>query len=104
MRPNDLPPGLYAGLKETLGHTPRVEDLQTINFAAIQEVMQRGTELRLAQWVHTVMMVLRDHFEFKEEDLAKFSRLFRAGVEELAKVEAAQDAEGEHDQEENPKD
>lgn len=87
-------------MREALGRPPKVSDLQDINFAAVEEVMRRGTQLRLAQWLHTVMVVLRDNFDFREEDLARFSRLFRDGMAEIKTYEAAQ-AEEMHDQEEN---
>ncbi len=102
LRPKDLPTGMWDGMREALGRTPRVEDLQNINFAAIQEVMRRGTELRLAQWFHTVMVVLRDNFNFTEEDLARFSRLFRDGMKALKEHEAEQAGEEEHDETETP--
>ena len=101
LKPGDLPAGMWDVMREALGRKPRVSDLEDINFAAIEEVMRRGTQLRLAQWLHTVMIVLRDHFEFTQEDLARFAQLFRSGMKEIQAHEVAQAQEGAHDQEEN---
>lgn len=85
-------------MRLALGRRPVAGDLEDVNFAAVQEVMRRGVELRLAQWLHTCMVVLRDHFEFREEDLARFSRLFRDAMQEIKDHEAQQAQEGEHDE------
>lgn len=99
LKPKDLPTGMYDGMRQALGRRPVAGDLEDVNFAAVQEVMRRGVELRLAQWLHTVMVVLRDNFDFTEEDLAKFSRLFRDGMKALKEYEAQQvQQEGEHDE------
>lgn len=73
-----VPPELLDTMKGVLGKDPTVQDAQEFQLEMAQVVLQRLVEVRLAQWIEAVLVILRDEFEFSEIQLAHFARLFMA--------------------------
>ena len=69
-------PALAEALSKGLGRDPTVGDAQKLQQEMLSQVLQRMVEMRLAQWLESVLETLRDEFGFTAEQLAQFARSF----------------------------
>jgi phage terminase large subunit-like protein len=80
-RIKDVDPAILAALRASLGREPTAEDARNMQQQMVQTALQRMVELKLAQWIESALFVLRDDFQFNEEQLAQFLRNFREKVD-----------------------
>ena len=64
--------------------------VQEFEQAAVQVVLKRMVELELAKWLHNSMLVLRNDFDFSQDQLSSYARSFR---EAMADEQAPEPAE-----------
>lgn len=87
-----MDPALVKALEEGLDKAPTVADAQQLQMGMMSEVLQRMVEIRLAQWVESVLKILRDEFGFDEGQLARFAQSFMSRTRNEQEAQAAGDS------------
>lgn len=83
----DLPPEILEAWTDELGREPRMADATDVQLKMVQVVLRRMVELKLAQWMETNLLILKDEFGFDEERLAKFiSEFMRRSCEQATET------------------
>ncbi len=56
----------------------KMGDAQDLQLEMVRIVLQRLVALQFAQWLDTILKILRDEFGFSEEQLTRFARILRS--------------------------
>lgn len=81
---------LYQAMRLTGGEAPTEEQKMELILDMYGTVLRRMVELRIAQYLHTTMIILKEQFGFNEAQLTLFGRQLRRQTD-VAKE--SQDAE-----------